>query len=122
MGLAASGPTASMSLQEPLRFRPILIEKVWGGDRLAPFVEGDLPEDAHIGEIWSLVAGKVCTLSASSHFVSSLHWHQWWRFEKTWGFRAKTPIPGSDQGALPPGPPQLFRLRRYGRLWDGRSV
>tara|TARA_R110002074_G_scaffold150339_2_gene303534 strand:- start:2409 stop:3419 length:1011 start_codon:yes stop_codon:yes gene_type:complete len=44
-----------MSLQEPLRFRPILIEKVWGGDHLAAHVEGGLPEGARIGEVWSLV-------------------------------------------------------------------
>jgi mannose-6-phosphate isomerase len=44
-----------MSLKEPLRFRPILIEKVWGGDHLAAHVEGGLPEGARIGEVWSLV-------------------------------------------------------------------
>lgn len=36
----------------PLKFRPIAKERVWGGDRLAPFFQ--LDESGKIGEVWTL--------------------------------------------------------------------
>lgn len=44
-----------MTLTEPLRFEPILLEKVWGGRALAEFLGTALPAEGPVGEVWSLV-------------------------------------------------------------------
>jgi mannose-6-phosphate isomerase len=42
-------------LRYPLRFAPILKERVWGGRRLASLLRRELPHDAKIGECWEIV-------------------------------------------------------------------
>ncbi len=39
----------------PLRFHPILKERIWGGDRLREFFGRSIPGDRPIGESWELV-------------------------------------------------------------------
>lgn len=38
----------------PLRFEPILLEKVWGGERLRELADKAVPRGARIGESWEL--------------------------------------------------------------------
>jgi len=40
----------------PLRFHPILKERIWGGDRLKTVLEKDTGEMTHVGESWELSA------------------------------------------------------------------
>ena len=44
-----------MSLQKPIRFRPLFMERVWGGHRLAAMPGKGAPADAPIGESWEMV-------------------------------------------------------------------
>ena len=46
-----------MTLAEPLRFRPLPFPKVWGGDRLEPFLGVSFPDHpvGPVGEVWQLV-------------------------------------------------------------------
>ena len=44
-----------MSLQKPLTFRPLFMERVWGGHRLAAMPGKDAPSGSPIGESWELV-------------------------------------------------------------------
>ena len=44
-----------MSLQKPLTFRPLFMERVWGGHRLAAMPGKGAPAGAPIGESWELV-------------------------------------------------------------------
>ena len=44
-----------MILTEPITFRPLFFERVWGGDRLRSYFGKDLPGDTPIGESWELV-------------------------------------------------------------------
>lgn len=40
----------------PLKFRPILMQKVWGGERLKQYYRHDKPEMSKVGETWDVVA------------------------------------------------------------------
>ena len=44
-----------MSLQKPLVFRPLFMERVWGGRQLVEMRGGNVGSDAPIGETWELV-------------------------------------------------------------------
>ena len=44
-----------MPFQTPLAFRPLFMERVWGGDRLAKMSGKGAPTGAPIGESWELV-------------------------------------------------------------------
>lgn len=44
-----------MRLDQPLIFRPLYMERIWGGRRLAEKFGRPLPADAPIGESWELV-------------------------------------------------------------------
>lgn len=44
-----------MSLQEPLRLRPVTRAKIWGGRALDGFLADGLPTDEPVGEVWCLV-------------------------------------------------------------------
>jgi mannose-6-phosphate isomerase len=44
-----------MSLQKPLVFRPLFMERVWGGHRIAQMPGKNAGSDAPIGESWELV-------------------------------------------------------------------
>ncbi len=44
-----------MNLQKPLTFRPLFMERVWGGHRLAEMPGKDAPSGSPIGESWELV-------------------------------------------------------------------
>ena len=43
-----------MTLQDPLRFRPRPLTKVWGGRRLDDFVPGGLGVEGPVGEVWTV--------------------------------------------------------------------
>ena len=43
-----------MPIAEPLRFQPIVLEKIWGGRRLQPFLPEGLEEPGVVGEVWTL--------------------------------------------------------------------
>ena len=45
----------SLNLQEPLRFRPIFHERIWGGRQLESLFQKKLPTGLRIGESWELV-------------------------------------------------------------------
>lgn len=40
----------------PLKFRPMLMQKVWGGERLKQYYRHDKPEMSKVGETWDVVA------------------------------------------------------------------
>lgn len=44
-----------IDLDAPLSFAPLLVERVWGGRRLAELYEKPLPPDVPVGESWELV-------------------------------------------------------------------
>jgi len=46
---------AAMSIQQPLIFGPIFMERVWGGRRLESLFGKALPAGARIGESWEIV-------------------------------------------------------------------
>jgi hypothetical protein len=56
-----------MNFQTPLAFRPLFMERVWGGDRLAKMSGKGAPAGAPIGESWELVDREA---EQSVNFVS----------------------------------------------------
>lgn len=40
----------------PLKFKPILMQKVWGGERLKQYYRHDTPAMSNVGETWDVVA------------------------------------------------------------------
>jgi len=40
----------------PLKFKPLLHEKVWGGERIKRIYRHDVPKMEHVGEAWDVVA------------------------------------------------------------------
>ena len=40
----------------PLKFKPLLREKVWGGERIKNIYRNDKPKMEHVGESWDVVA------------------------------------------------------------------
>lgn len=40
----------------PLKFKPLLHEKVWGGERIKNIYRHDVPKMEHVGESWDVVA------------------------------------------------------------------
>ena len=46
---------AAMTIQQPLIFQPIFMERVWGGRRLESLFGKPLPAGARIGESWEIV-------------------------------------------------------------------
>lgn len=41
-----------MSIRQPLRLKPIFLEKIWGGRALQPVLPEELPQGQDIGEAW----------------------------------------------------------------------
>lgn len=49
-----------MTLAAPLHFRPFAFQKVWGGERLEPFLDTKFAEHP-LGEVWQLVDREGCS-------------------------------------------------------------
>lgn len=55
----------------PLKFRPRLVEKMWGGRKLQTVLGKPLPDDKPIGESWELYDFPPGVVDASADWVSS---------------------------------------------------
>ncbi len=49
-------PPPAMPIRHPLRFKPLPQQRVWGGNRLADLLQGDLDCPSKTGEVWSVSA------------------------------------------------------------------
>lgn len=60
----------------PLSFKPILMERVWGGRRLEELYHKDLPADVPIGESWEVTDRPegVSEITNGPHAGRDLHW------------------------------------------------
>src|SRR4051794_3610405 len=47
--------TKNSELTQPLLFRPVFMERIWGGRRLETDFGKDLPPNKKIGEAWEIV-------------------------------------------------------------------
>lgn len=55
----------------PLKFRPRLVEKIWGGRKLATVLGKDLPEGKGIGESWEIYDFPPGVVEGSGEWVSA---------------------------------------------------
>src|SRR5438552_13656960 len=55
----------------PLKFRPRLVEKIWGGAKLQSVLGKTLPQPKRIGESWELYDFPPGIVDQSGHWVSS---------------------------------------------------
>ena len=72
-----------MSFTAPLSFRPLFMERVWGGHRLAAMPGKQAPADAPIGESWELVdRPDAQSVVARGPFVGTTLHELWCVFRK----------------------------------------
>jgi mannose-6-phosphate isomerase len=72
-----------MSLQKPLVFRPLFMERVWGGGRLAAMPGKHPPGGAPIGESWELVdRPDAQSIIARGPFIGTTLHELWTVFRK----------------------------------------
>jgi mannose-6-phosphate isomerase len=64
-----------MRFPQPLSFRPLYMERVWGGRRLADHLGRSIPANVPIGESWELVdrSDAQSIVDAGSHAGMTLH-------------------------------------------------
>ena len=55
----------------PLKFKPRLVEKIWGGRKLQSVLEKPLPEGKTIGESWELYDFPPGVVDQSGQWVIS---------------------------------------------------
>ncbi len=55
----------------PLKFKPLLVEKIWGGRKLQTVLGRDLPEGKQIGESWEIYDFPPGVLNDSGDWVSA---------------------------------------------------
>ncbi len=68
-----------MHSTEPLSFRPLFFERVWGGRMLASLFGKDLPPDIPIGESWELVDRTEAESIVDGGTLSGTGLHELWQ-------------------------------------------
>jgi mannose-6-phosphate isomerase len=67
-----------MSLQQPLVFRPLFMERVWGGRRMETRLGRRLPASAPVGESWEIADRKDAQSTVESGELAGTTLHQLW--------------------------------------------
>ena len=80
-----------MSFQAPLSFRPLFMERVWGGNRLAQMAGKDAPANAPIGESWELVDREDAQSVVASGPLAGTTLHELWTVFRKDVFGASVP-------------------------------
>ena len=82
-----------MRLDQPLTFRPLYMERVWGGRRLAEKFGRPLPDGAPIGESWELVDREDAQSVVENGPLAGKMLHELWMTlrEPVFGCVADTP-------------------------------
>jgi mannose-6-phosphate isomerase len=72
-----------MLFDSPLTFRPIYMERVWGGRRLGALPRRQLPADTRIGESWELVDREDAQSVVDSGPRAGVSLHELWTLHRT---------------------------------------
>ncbi len=80
-----------MKIDAPLVFRPLLMERVWGGRRIETLLGKTLPTDAPIGESWELVDREEAQSVVAHGQLEGTSLHELWSDHRKEIFGAAAP-------------------------------
>ena len=82
-GYLGQAVMTSLNLQQPLTFRPIFQERIWGGRRLQELYRKRLPADVKIGESWEIVDRPEAQSLIANGPLAGWSLHQCWSEHRT---------------------------------------
>ena len=94
---------ALATLEQPLVFEPLFMERIWGGRKLEQLYHKKLPPGARIGESWEIVDREEAQSVVHDGPLRGLTLHELWT-------QHRGPIFGLEEGAGPERFPLLVKI------------